>query len=92
MNDEKRPTFLSDRIEVERDGEELTVWNHLTVTEQHYVTAGQIESHHTVVVGDHPNGEAPEYTTPEMRDQLRALDIYPDAEVVDPHDDEVAVL
>lgn len=88
----ERPTFLAHRIDVEKGGEEITVWNHLTVTTEHYVQAGQIESNHRVVCGDHPNGKPPEYITPEMAEQLRSLDIYPFAEIVDPHDDEVTVL
>lgn len=91
MTDTK-PKFLGDSVEVERDGERITVWNHLTVTEHHEVMATQIESHHKVVAGDHPRGEYPDYITPEMDDQLRALDIYPNAEVVDPRDDEVTII
>lgn len=87
-----RPEFLGDTIEVKRDGERITVWNHLTITEHHYVTSGTIESYHEVAAGDHPSGESPDYITPEMNEQLRSLDIYPDAEVVDPTDDEVTIL
>lgn len=88
----ERPKMLGDSFEVERDGERITVWNHLTISEEHYVTAGSVESHHRVVAGDHPNGESPDYITPEMQEQLHSLDIYPSAEVVDPNDDEVTIL
>ena len=87
-----RPAILSDRVEAEYEGEEITIWNHLTVSERHYVTAGQIESEHVISVGDAPGLGSPDYITPEMNDQLRALDVYPNAEVVDPHDDEVTLL
>lgn len=92
MSDEQRPAFIGDRIEVERNGTEITVWNHLTVSQTHYVTAGMIESYHSVSVGDHPGNEPPDYITPEMDDQLHTLDIYPNAEVIDPHDDDIEVL
>lgn len=87
-----RPKFLSDRFEAVYEGEEITIWNHLTVTQEHYVTAGQIERTHEISVGDAPGNRSPEYITPEMDEQLRHLDVYPDAEVVDPHDEEVTLL
>lgn len=91
-NSGNRPTFLGDRIEAEYRGEEITIWNHLTVTQSHYVMANQIESEHNISVGDAPGGRSPDYITPEMDDQLRFLDVYPNAEVVDPHDEEVTLL
>lgn len=84
--------FLGDRVEVRRDGEEITVWNSLTVQENHDVHAGQIESHHDITVGDGSTGESPEYITPEMADQLEALGVYPNADVVDPRSEGVDVL
>lgn len=87
-----RPTFLSGRFEAVYEGEEITIWNHLTVTQTHYVTAGQIEREHRISAGDAPGNQRPEYITPEMDEQLRQLDVYPDAEVVDPHDEEVDLL
>lgn len=88
----ERPTFLNDRVDAVYQGEEITIWNHLTVEEHHYVTGGQIESHHDISCGDAPSGPSPDYITPEMADQLMALDVYPNAEVVDPHSDEVKLL
>jgi hypothetical protein len=88
----RQPQFLGDRVEVRRDGEEMTVWNNLTVREHHDVHAGQIESRHEVVVGDGSTGEQPEFITPEMADQLMALDVYVNAEVVNPRSDEVEIL
>lgn len=87
-----RPTFLSDRIEAVYQGEEITIWNRLSVTERHYVLPGQIETEHEISVWDDPGGESPEYITPEMDDHLSALDVYPNAEVVDPHSDEVELI
>lgn len=86
------PTFLRDRIDVERDGEELTVWNHITVKQHHHARATEIQSDHRVLAGDGSTGEAPEYVTPAIATQLRHLDVYPDVEVVDPTDEEVTVL
>lgn len=88
-----RPTFLADSIDVVRDGEQITVWNRLTVEQHHAVRAGEVETHHTVLVGDGSlRGKAPDYITPEMDAQLRSLDVYPNAEVVDPASDEVSIV
>lgn len=86
------PKLLNDVVEAEYQGEHITIWNHLTVTESHYVTGGQIESHHEISTGDDPGGPSPDYITPEMADQLMAIDVYPNAEVVDPFSDEVNLL
>ncbi len=89
---QENPTFLGDTIGAEYQGEEITIWNSITVQEHHNVHANQIETHHRVLEGDGSTGESPEYITPEMAEQLNALDIYPNAEVVDPRSDEVTVL
>lgn len=89
----KRPTLLEDRIDVRLpDGEEVTVWNNPTVYESHNVGPTSIEHHHLIHAGDGSTEERPDYITPEMDDQLRALDVYPNAEVVDPADEEVTIL
>ena len=85
-------TFLGERIEVERDGEELVVWNKVTVVQRSEVDATQIATTHDIRVGDGVLDESPEYITPEIDRQLEYLDVYPDAEVVDPRDEEVTVL
>jgi hypothetical protein len=85
-------SFLGDRVGVLRGGEEITVWNELTVTEQHNVTVTGVESYHKILAGDGSSGEEPEYVTPKMNEWLRQLDVYPNVEVVDPMDDEVTVL
>lgn len=88
----REPEFLGDRVEVRYDGEEVTVWNSLTVEQQHDIQAGQIASEHEVTVGDGSTAEQPDYITPEMADQLMALDVYVNAEVVNPRSEEVDVL
>lgn len=87
-----RPTFLGDSIDVLRDGEQVTVWNSLVVQERHEVRATEVESQHRVLCGDGSTGERPNYITPEMDAQLRSLDVYPNAEVVDPASDEVSIV
>ncbi len=89
---QENPTLLGDTIGAEYQGEEITIWNSITVKEHHNVNATQIETHHRVLEGDGSTGESPEYITPEIESQLRSLDIYPYAEVVDPRDDEVTIL
>jgi hypothetical protein len=90
-SDQRRVTFLGDRIEAERDGEEIVIWNHVTVKERSEVRATEIASSHQVFVGDGSVAKAPEYITPEIDRQLQRLDIYPTAEVVDPNAEEVTV-
>jgi hypothetical protein len=91
---ENRPVMLNDRIEAEYEGERITIWNHLTITQRHYVTVRQTETRHEVSVGDAPGNEPPDYITPQMDDDLQALDVYPDVVpvVVDPTSEEVDVL
>lgn len=86
------PEYLSDVIGAVYQGEEIRIWNHLTVTKQHEVRANEIETHHRIFAGDGSTAEEPEYVTPDMDDQLRALDVYPDVTVLDPDDDEVTIL
>ena len=84
--------FLGDRIPAELDGEEITIWNRVTVDQHHVVRFNEIESHHRILAGDGSSGEVPEYVTPAIDDQLRSLDVYPAFEVLDPADDEVTIL
>lgn len=84
--------FLVDRIGAIYEGEEITIWNRLKVQQTHDVHAGEIVEHHKVFAGDGTSAQEPEYITPAMDEQLRELDIYPNAEVVDPRDDEVEIL
>lgn len=74
------------------DGEEVTVWNHVTVYENHGVHATEITHNHAVFIGDGSVHAEPDYITGELADQLQSLDVTPDAEVVDLDSDEVTVL
>lgn len=87
-----QPAFLGDKIDVEWRGEEVTVWNRLTVKQHHEVHAGEIVHHHKILAGDGSTGEKPEFVTPAMDDKLRDLDVYPAVRIIDPADDEVTVL
>lgn len=86
------PTFTSDQIDAEYHGEEITIWNRLTVVQNHQLGHGLHESHHKVLAGDGSTGEKPEFITPEMDKKLHAVDVYPDARILDPNDDEVKIL
>lgn len=87
------PQLLRDQIDVElSNGDEVTVWNSLTVTEQHNVGVNSIESHHSVLVGDGSTGEKPEFVTPEMDQKLARLNVYPNVRIIDPTDEEVTIL
>jgi len=86
------PTFTTDRIEAEWRGDEITIWNRLTVRQEHDLGHGLHESRHIVLAGDGSTGEKPEFITPEMDEKLNVVDVYPDARIVDPTDEEVTVL
>jgi len=92
MTDATNPTFTSDQIRAEYRGTEITIWNHLTVRQEHELGHGLHESHHKILAGDGSTGERPKYITPEMDRKLSAVDVYPDARVLDPNDDEVTIL
>lgn len=87
-----QPQFKADRIEVEYRGDELTVWNSLTVIQQHHLTAGELETHYEVLTGDGSSGETPGWITPEMKRKLDNVNIHPDCRILDPNDDEVVIL
>jgi hypothetical protein len=89
---DSEPQFLSDRIEAIVDGEKIVIWNHVAVVQEHFVRHNEIESYHRIYEGDGSTGERPDYITPAIDEQLESLDVYPDAEVVDPTGDEVTLL
>lgn len=92
MTEPIKPTFTSDRIEAEWRGDQITIWNHLTVVQEHELGHGLHESHHKVLAGDGSTGERPEFITPEMDDKLHAVDVYPNVRIIDPADEEVTIL
>jgi len=92
MSKRNKPTFTSDRIDAEWRGDQITIWNHLTVVQEHELGHGFHESHHKVLAGDGSTGEKPEFITPEMDEKLHVVNVYPDVRIIDPADEEVAVL
>ena len=86
------PVLLADRIEVECEYGQVTVWNSITVKQHHDVSAKQIESEHQVLAGDGSTGEKPEFVTPAIAEKYEALGIYPSMRIIDPADEEVTVL
>jgi hypothetical protein len=87
-----RCTFAADRIEAKYQGEEITIWNRLTVKQTHELRHGEVEQHHRVLAGDGSTGDVPEYITPEMNRKLRRVDVYPaPMKELDPNDDEVTI-
>lgn len=85
-------TFTRDCIGAEWRGEEIEIWNRLTVRQEHQLGHGLHESYHMVLAGDGSTGEKPEFITPEMDERLRRVNVYPDVRVLDPSDDEVTIL
>ena len=90
-------TGLRERIQVERDGEEITVWNWVNVQQR-----AAVRGHNPTVekfgadlgAGDSP--ETPDAVTPDVAEELDwefdiDVDDY-DIEVIDPGDDDVHVL
>ena len=86
------PVFLADRIEVECEYGQVTVWNSVTVTQHHDVSANGIESEHQVLAGDGSTGEKPEFVTPAIAEKYEAIGIYPSVRIIDPADEEGTVL
>ena len=86
-----------DVITVDRDGEEIEVYNHVTVTKQHYVNSvnGHDSFDGPVEAGDGGIGE-PDAVTPRIAyllDSEFGVDVEQHGiEVIDPEDDEVTVL
>jgi hypothetical protein len=87
-----------DRIPVERDGDEIEVYNHVSVSRHFYVNSvnGYEEFEADVAEGDLGRGPAPDYVTPRVATLLRdefGIDVTGHGiEVVDPTAEEVALL
>jgi hypothetical protein len=87
-----------DRILVERQGEEVEVFNHENVSTHHYVNSinGYESFEGDVYPGDYPAGEPPEAVTPRVTRLLYdefGIDVASlGIETIDPNDPEVVVL
>ena len=87
-----------DRITVERDGKEIDVFNHVSVSTHHYVNSvnGYETFEPDVVKGDMGRGPQPDAVTPRvakiLRDEFHADVDDLGIEVIDPDSDEVRVL
>lgn len=87
-----------DRIHVLRDGEELEVFNHVSISQHHYVNS--VNGHETfepdIVKGDLGRGPPPEYVTERIADVLWhefGIEVEQhDIEVVDIDSDEVELI
>ncbi|WP_455448331.1 hypothetical protein [Natrinema thermotolerans] len=87
-----------DRIVVEKDGEEIDVFNHVSVSTHHYVNSvnGYETFEPTVSKGDMGDGPKPEAVTPRIAEMLwhefhaEVEDLGID--VIDPESEEVDVL
>ncbi|QLG47868.1 hypothetical protein [Natrinema halophilum] len=87
-----------DRITVEKDGEEVEVFNHASVSTHHYANSinGYDTFEPTVSKGDLGSGPKPEAVTPRLANVLRD-EFHADVEdmgidVIDPESEEVDVL
>ena len=87
-----------DRILVEKDGEEIDVFNHASVSTHHYVNSvnGYETFEPKVAKGDMGDGPKPEAVTPRLANVLRD-EFHVDLEdqgidVIDPESEEVDVL
>jgi len=84
-----------ERVDVERDGEQITVFNHCNVTRRIYVNAlgGQEEFESKITEGE--SSVRAEYITADLAARLEqdvGANIPDDVEVVDLSDEEVTVL
>lgn len=86
------------RIEVERDGEEIEVWNEVTVQQEHHINSinGYETFHGPVRPGDQSHGDKVGAVTPRIArllDEEFMIDVAEqDIEVIDPDDEEVHIL
>lgn len=87
-----------DRIEVERDGEELEVFNHVSVSTHHYVNSvnGHESFEADIAKGDMGRGPTPDAVTERVAEYLWTewkieVEDY-DIEAIDLESDEVNVL
>ena len=81
-----------DQIDVRYAGERVTVWNRVTVVQQHDVGPAGYETWTQITTGDGSTGQEPRYITPSVADWLSSLGASHSAAVLDPSSDEVARL
>lgn len=87
-----------DRILVEKDGEEIEIFNHVSVSTHHYVNSinGYETFEPTISKGDMGDGPKPEAVTPRVAEMLRH-EFHAEVEdlgidVIDPESEEVTRL
>ena len=98
MSAQDRDFTGHDRLTVEVDGERIEVFNHVSVTQAHYVDSfAGCESHVLgIAKGDMGTGPTPDAVTKQVADLLFdtfQIDVTDrDIQVIDPNDPEVSVL
>lgn len=102
MTDDFDVVMGKDRIPVERDGEELTVFNHVSVEQSHYINSVNGYDSFTVRVyaGDSVGGDGPSYVTKRVAMVLHdefGIDLFGGThpqgiDVIDVTDDDVTIL
>lgn len=81
-----------DMIRAEYEGEEVEIWNEVSVYKDLGVHPNEIVGHVCILAGDGSTDERPDYITPAIWEQLRDIDVYPDVDVLDPNAEKVTVL
>lgn len=86
-----------DRIPVVKDGEEIDVFNHVSVSTHHYINSinGYESFEPDVAKGDMGRGPQPEAVTPRVASLLRDLGVDAESlgiEVIDPNSGGVEIL
>jgi hypothetical protein len=86
-----------DRITVMDDGEEIDVFNHVSIEKKYYIRSGSHEGFTgRIGRGDDPTNPRPRAVTPPVAEMLADLGVSPPHDygilVIDPDDDDVEVL
>ena len=83
---------LTDAVIVERDGDRITVWDRVTVCQDHTITPAGCSIGTRLLAGDGSTDGPPSFITPGVAERLDEEGFHHTAEVVDPTDEEVTVL
>lgn len=84
---------LGDSVTVKRaDGEQVKVWNFVTVYQNQQVHPTGITENYEVFVGDGSVRAHPDYITKGVAEHLQSLGVEPDVEVIDVEAEEVELL